>query len=73
MITSVDSASDAATKGLERGDIITQVNYKPVNTIADLNAAINAAQQANRSAVLLQVLHHGQPAQFLPVRLNKAG
>ena len=73
VITSVDSASDAATKGLERGDIITQVNYKPVNTIADLNAAINAAQQANRSAVLLQVLHHGQPAQFLPVRLNKAG
>ena len=71
MIAAVDASSDAAAKGLERGDIVTQVNYQPVTTIAALNAAITAALGANRSAVLLQVLHHGQPPQFLPVRLNK--
>ena len=71
VIAAVDASSDAAAKGLERGDIVTQVNYQPVTTIAALNAAITAALGANRSAVLLQVLHHGQPPQFLPVRLNK--
>jgi serine protease Do len=66
----VDPSSDAGAKGLTRGDIVTSAGYQPVNTVADLEAAIRAAQASNRPALLLQVIHRGQPAQYVPIRLR---
>jgi serine protease Do len=71
VITAVDPSSDAAGKGLRRGDLLLSANNSTVVNEAALNAAVQEAQQAGRSAVLLQVQRgRGQPA-FIPVRLVK--
>ncbi len=70
VINAVDASSDAATKGLQRGDIILSANYRDVRTAADLEAAIRAAKSANRSALLLRVQRGGRPATYIPLRLR---
>jgi serine protease Do len=70
VIAAVDDSSDAATKGLRRGDIILSANNHPVNGPADLEAAIRAAQGGSRGALLLRVQRRGQPAIYVPVRLR---
>jgi serine protease Do len=70
VISAVDGSSDAAAKGLRRGDIILSANNRPVRTSADLEAAIKAAQGDGRQALLLRVQRRGQPAAFVPVRLR---
>ena len=70
VISAVDDSSDAATKGLRRGDVILSANNRPVRTGTDLEAAIKAAQGSNRGAVLLRVQRRGLPAIYLPVRLR---
>ena len=70
VVSAVDDSSDAAAKGLQRGDIVISAGYKPVATIADLDLAVRTAKAANRPALLLQVQRRGQPATYVPVRLR---
>lgn len=70
VIAAVDGTSDAGTKGLRRGDVVLSANYREVNTVADLEAAIRTARAENRPALLLRVQRRGQPPAFLPVRLR---
>ena len=70
VISAVDDSSDAAAKGLRRGDIILSANNRAVTTPADLEAAIRSAQSGNRGALLLRVQRRGQPAIYVPVRLR---
>ena len=70
VINVIDAGADAATKGLQRGDVILSANYRNVATVADLEAAVRAAQGSNRPAVLLRVQRRGQPAAYLPIRLR---
>jgi serine protease Do len=55
VITDVDPDSGAATANppLQQGDIVVQVNRKPVTTVAEFNAAIRAG--ASRESTLLLV------------------
>ncbi|MFM5907140.1 MAG: Do family serine endopeptidase [Novosphingobium sp.] len=70
VITVVDGSSDAATKGLQRGDIVLSANYRPITTIAGLEAIIKEARANGRNAVLLRIQRRGQPAAYLPIRLR---
>ena len=70
VITAVDQSSDAGTKGLQRGDIVLQANYRPVGTVAQLEAIVNEARTNNRGAVFLQVKRRGQPPAFVGIRLR---
>lgn len=70
VISAVDAASDAGSKGLQRGDVIVSVNYVDVVTVADLERAVRTAQTEGRAAILLRVQRRGQPAGYLPVRLR---
>ncbi|MFM5930471.1 MAG: Do family serine endopeptidase [Novosphingobium sp.] len=70
VITVVDGSSDAAAKGLQRGDIVLTANYRPVTTIAGLEAIIKEAKANGRNAVLLRIQRRGQPAAYLPIRLR---
>jgi serine protease Do len=70
VIAAVDGSSDAATKGLQRGDIVLSANYRDVRTVADLETAVRSAQSENRQAVLLRVQRRGQPPAYLPIRLR---
>ena len=49
--------SPADEAGLQRGDVIQEVNRKPVNSVADFRAAIRSAGDA---PLLLLVNHGGQ-------------
>jgi hypothetical protein len=70
VITAVDGSSDAAAKGLQRGDIVLSANYVAVTTIADLEKIVRTAKTEGREAVLLRIQRRGQPATYMPVRLR---
>jgi len=70
VITGVAPGSDAQQKGLQRGDIVTAMNLRPVTTAAEVTAAVNAARAANRQNVLVTVQRGNRPSQNVPVRLN---
>jgi len=70
VVAAVDPSSDAGQKGLTRGDIILSVDYRPVTTVAELEAAIKTARAGGKGALLLQVQRRGQPAIYVPVRLR---
>ncbi len=64
VVTDMDQASQAAEAGLQQGDVIAQVNRKPVNTVAEFNAAVRAG---NGGSTLLLV-HRGGGALFIVVQ-----
>ena len=70
VVNSVDASSDAAAKGLRRGDIILSANYRDVASVADIESVVREAKSASRAALLLRVQRRGQPATYLPVRLR---
>jgi serine protease Do len=70
VISAVDDSSDAAAKGLRRGDVILSANNRQLRSSADLEAAIRAARAGNREALLLRVQRRGQPAAYIPIRLR---
>jgi serine protease Do len=71
VIGAVDPSSDAAAKGLQRGDVILSVNYKTAATSADISAAATAAKTAGRSNVLLYVQRGNGPSRYVAVKLRQ--
>jgi serine protease Do len=63
VVTDVDAASLAAEAGLEHGDIVEQVNHKPVSSVSEFQQAVHAA---GPSPVLL-LINHGGNTRFLVV------
>jgi serine protease Do len=70
VITSVDQSSDAASKGLQRGDIIIAVQGQKVTTPAQVVAAVDAAKKAGRSSVLLLVQRGSAPGAFVGIDIG---
>jgi len=64
VITDIDPDSAASAAGLQQGDIIVQVDRKPVNSVSEFNAAVRAG--ASRESTLLLV-KRGQGTQFVVV------
>jgi serine protease Do len=69
LVENVDQSSDAGSKGLRRGDVITLANGRSVAQPADLAAAVDAAKKAGRSSVLVGVYRNGRTA-FLPIKVS---
>jgi serine protease Do len=65
VITEVDPDSAASAAGLQQGDIIVQVNRKPVTTVPEFNTSIKTG--ASRESTLLLV-KRGQGTQFVVVQ-----
>ncbi|MDP5102352.1 MAG: Do family serine endopeptidase [Erythrobacter sp.] len=70
VIGTVDPNSDAARKGLRRGDIILSANYQEVTSIETLLTQVEAAESEGREAILLRVQRRNSPPAFLPIRLR---
>jgi serine protease Do len=64
VITDLSDDSPAAQAGLQTGDVIVQVNHKPVNSVSDFNQAVR--QGASRDSTLLLV-KRGGGTQFVVV------
>ncbi len=71
-IVKVDPRGAAARKNLKVGDIILEVQGKPVSTAADITAAVKEAKQDGRHAVLLRVRTGDQAARFVPLPLGNS-
>jgi serine protease Do len=55
VVTKVDPSSTAADSGLQRGDVIQEVNHKPIRNTADFEAAM----RNSKDQTLLLVNHQG--------------
>jgi len=65
VITNVDPSGAAASAGLREGDVIQQVNGKPVRTAEEVRSALNA-NTGGRPSVLL--IARGNATVFVPLR-----
>jgi len=70
-IAQVDGASDAATQGLQRGDIVVGANFQPIASVAALDAAVKAAKASGRPSITLEVMRPGiQGTTYVGIRLR---
>jgi serine protease Do len=69
VIAGINPASDAATNGLQRGDIILQINQKPTTSPAEAAAAVDAARKAGRDTVLMLVQRGATPPRYIGIKL----
>jgi serine protease Do len=70
VIGGTDPSSDAAQKGLKRGDVILTINQRPVLSAADVAAVVNAARAAGRANVLIYARRGGSQPQYVPVKIK---
>ena len=54
VITSIAPKSPAASAGLEPGDVITQIGNQPVQSVGDLNSALNGLVAGNSVQIQFQ-------------------
>jgi serine protease Do len=64
VVTNVDPSSAAAAAGLDRGDVIEEVNHRPVHNIAEYKQAVTAA---GKQPVLLLVNQQGGVTQYMVI------
>jgi serine protease Do len=63
LVSDVDPGSGASAAGLRRGDVIREVNRKPVNSVSDL---ANAVRQSSGQTILLLV-QRGSGTRFIAI------
>ncbi len=68
-IAGINPNSDAATKGLRRGDVILSINQIPTPTPDAAAAAVEAARKAGRKTVLMLVQRGPTPPLFFGIDL----
>ena len=66
VVSEIDSAGPAAEAGIERGDVIEQINRQPVRSVEELRAAI---QRSGDRPILILINRRGQSV-LLTVRLS---
>ncbi|HKV24740.1 MAG TPA: Do family serine endopeptidase [Candidatus Acidoferrum sp.] len=64
VVTSVDPSSAAAAADIERGDLIQEVNRKPVRNVAEYEAALSGA----RGQSVLLLLKRGSVTRFVVIQ-----
>lgn len=68
VIDRVVPGSPAAEAGLQRGDVIHQVNRQPIRSAADLAAVVKSLNSGD--TVMLQVERKGQGLNFVPLTIE---
>lgn len=61
VITSINPESEAASKGLLEGDLITEAGQQKIGSVDDFQARIDEATEAGRKSLLLLVRRGGDP------------
>lgn len=61
VITGINPDSEAASKGLLEGDLITEAGQQKIESVADFEARIEEAKEAGRKSLLLLVRRGGDP------------
>jgi serine protease Do len=73
VLTEVAQDGAAAEKGLEVGDVIMEAGGKPVEVAGDISKAIEEAEKASKSSVLLLAAKAGKAAEtrFIALKIKK--
>ena len=61
VVSKVDGTSEAYTKGLREGDVITEAGQQPVARLKDLQDRVTEAKDAGRKSILLLIRRGGDP------------
>ena len=61
VVTAVDVNSEAYTKGLREGDVITEAGQQKVSSVKDLETRLTEAKDAGRKSLLLLIRRGGDP------------
>lgn len=70
VVAQIDPNSDAAAEGIQRGDIILSINQRPVASVADAAAAVDAARKAGRGTALLFIQRGSGTPRYIGVKIN---
>lgn len=71
VVAGVNPSSDAAAKGLRRGDIILSANNIKITDKSEFESIVEDAGDEGRDAVLLRVQRRGGPSQYVAVRMSE--
>jgi serine protease Do len=69
VVTAVDESSEAFSKGLRAGDVITEAGQQRIATPADLAARITEAREAGRKSILL-LIRRGADPRFVALSID---
>jgi len=69
VVQGVKPSSDAADKGLHRGDVIVRAGDREVSSATDINAAVTAWKKAGRESIPLEITREGQ-SRFVPIKIE---
>lgn len=69
LVMDVNEDGQAAEKGLAPGDVISEINQKPVSDVKDVNAAIKEAKAKKRGSILLLINRDGD-VRFVAVNIT---
>jgi len=70
VITRVDPASNAAEKRIQAGEIIVEINQKPIARPADVQDALKALKKDGKKSALLLVANASGEVRFVPVTID---
>jgi serine protease Do len=71
VVTNVDTASDAAQKGIKSGDVILEIGALAVKNPEDVANGVKEAAKLGRKAVLMRI-KSGSETRFVAVQLKKS-
>ncbi len=69
VVTSVKSSSDAAEKGVKRGDVVVRAGDREVTGVADVTAALAEWKKAGRTSIPLEIDRNGVSL-FVPIKIE---
>ncbi len=69
LVRSVEAGTDAESKGLRPGDLITEAGQQPVASVADFQDRVQEARDAGRRTILLMV-RRGEDPRFVALSLE---
>lgn len=72
IVQDVQADSIAAKRGLAVGDVLLEIDNKPLNSVADYNAAVSGVQGKGLGTALVKVARNGE-ARFIGLPLNEEG
>jgi len=70
LINAIRPGSEAAEKGLRPGDVLLEAGGRDLNTLSDFEAAVEAAREQDRRALLVFVMSQGGQRRYAALELS---